>query len=166
MNPQALLPEFDHEIASTRRLLERVPDENLDWRPHPRSWTLGELATHVANLPGWGRFTLTADGLDLANTPPLPPQTDRQGILDLLEETSTSARTALEEATPEQMEEGWTLRKGEDVVFTLPKGVVYRTTVMNHLIHHRGQLSVYLRMLDVPIPGLYGPSADDREGRT
>jgi uncharacterized damage-inducible protein DinB len=166
VNPQALLPEFDREIASTRNLLERVPDEKLDWRPHPRSWTLGELATHVANLPGWGGFTLTTDGLDLADTPPAQPRTDRQGILALLEETSTSARKALEDATPEQMEEDWTLRMGKDVVFTLPKGVVYRTTVMNHLIHHRGQLSVYLRMLDVPVPGLYGPSADDLEGRT
>lgn len=166
MNPQALLPEFDHEIAATRRLLERVPDEKLDWRPHARSWTLGELATHVANLPAWGEFTLTTQGLDLAETPPRGPELDRKGILALLDESSGSARKAIEEASAEEMGDDWTLRRGDDVIFTLPRAVVYRTTVMNHLIHHRGQLSVYLRMLDVPIPGLYGPSADDKEGRT
>jgi uncharacterized damage-inducible protein DinB len=161
MDPQALLPEFDQEIDATRRVLERVPEDRLDWRPHPRSWTLGELATHVAHLPAWGAFTLEHQELDLEGMPPTPARTSRQELLSLLDEMARQARGALEGASAEELERPWTLRMGEQEIFSLPKGVVYRTTVMNHLIHHRGQLTVYLRLLDVPLPGIYGPTADE-----
>ncbi|MGE5114118.1 MAG: DinB family protein [Acidobacteriaceae bacterium] len=161
----ALLPEFDREMAGTRKVLERVPEDKLGWKPHEKSGTLGWLAAHVARLPQWASMTLTTEELD--NSPPggEPPRpnlpTSRQELLDWFDKLSLEARNALANASDEDMLKGWTLLKGGQKLFTMPRAAVLRSFVMNHLIHHRGQLTVYLRMNGAPLPGLYGPSADE-----
>ena len=161
----ALLPEFDHEVASTRRLLARLPDGQLEWRPHPKSMTLGSLATHVSELGYWGQETLNSPAVDLETmTRPagyVPPAT-RTAILEVFEQKMAGARAALVGKTDAELMAPWTLRRGAQEFFTMPKASCWRTFVMNHLIHHRGQLTVYLRQLDVPLPSIYGPSADEQ----
>lgn len=161
MKGSALLPEFDMEVANTRRMLEAIPDGELEYRPADKSSTLGELATHVANLMSWVGLTLGVDELDMAQPFERPQPKDREEILALLDRTAAEARVALESATEEQMASPWTLRTGDQVHFTMPKGVVLRSFVFNHLVHHRGQLVVYLRLLGQKVPGMYGPSADE-----
>ena len=160
----ALLPEFDHEIATTRRLLERVPDGKLDWQPHPKSMSLGRLAEHVGELALWGQVTITQPGVDLETMgrPPgyVPPAT-RAALLEAFDRETAATRTALAGRTDAELMAPWTLRRGAQEFFTMPKASCWRSFVMNHLIHHRGQLSVYLRQLDVPLPSIYGPSADE-----
>jgi len=158
------LPEFDQEMALTRKVLERVPEDRLSWKPHPKSWTLAELATHVAWIGAWTSVTLQMPELDLASptAPPSPkPAATRADLLALFDGMLTVARPALEGADAECLAKPWSLRAGDKVFFTLPRGGVMRTFVLNHLIHHRGQLEVYLRMNDVPLPAIYGPSADE-----
>ena len=161
----ALLPEFDHEVASTRRLLARLPDDQLAWQPHPKSMTLGSLATHLSELGSWGQETLNSPAVDFETmTRPadyVPPGT-RQAILELFEQNMAGARSALVGTTDAELMAPWTLRRGAQEFFTMPKASCWRTFVMNHLIHHRGQLTVYLRQLDVPLPSIYGPSADEQ----
>lgn len=161
----ALLPEFDHEVASTRRLLARLPDDQLAWQPHPKSMTLGSLATHLSELGSWGQETLNSPAVDFETmTRPAdygPPGT-RQAILELFEQNMAGARSALVGKTDAELMAPWTLRRGAQEFFTMPKASCWRTFVMNHLIHHRGQLTVYLRQLDVPLPSIYGPSADEQ----
>ncbi len=161
----ALLPEFDREVAATRRLLDRLPDGKLDWQPHPKSMTLGSLATHLSELGSWGEATLTAPAVDLESMVRpagyVPPAT-RAAIIDAFELKMAGARAALVGKTDEQLMAPWTLRRGAREFFTMPKASCWRTFVMNHLIHHRGQLTVYLRQLDVPLPSIYGPSADEQ----
>jgi uncharacterized damage-inducible protein DinB len=158
----ALLAEFDHEVATTRKLLERVPEDRLSWKPHPRSMSLGGLALHVANLPSWGSSILQTEAFDLAEAPPnLSDPGSRVAILELFEKTTVSTRRALDKIDAEFMVP-WTLKNGGHQMFTLPRLSAFRSFVMNHLIHHRGQLSVYLRLNDVPLPPIYGPSADER----
>ena len=161
MNGAALLPEFDHEIENTRKMLALVPDECLDYRPHEKSWTLRELASHVANLPTWTAPTFRMDELDLAQPfePWIPESRDE--ILAAFDKAASEARLALESASTDTFLEPWTLKAGDRIHFTMPKGVVFRSFVLNHLIHHRAQLGVYLRMCDIAIPGMYGPSADE-----
>ncbi|HWR54611.1 MAG TPA: DinB family protein [Bryobacteraceae bacterium] len=164
MNPgQVLLPEFDHEMANTRRALERVPDGKFGWKPHEKSGTLGWLAGHIAMMPLWAKVTLTTPGLDVmaGDEYKQPAMDTREQLLAVFDEHLADARATIEKATAETFGEPWTLRSGEDEIFTSPKAVVMRSFVMNHMIHHRAQLTVYLRMLDVPVPGLYGPSADE-----
>ena len=162
MNGRALLPEFDQEMTGTRRVLERVPFEHRDFRPHARSWTLLELATHLANLPVWLPLTLEKEELDLEVPMPSPlPPADSPELLNRFDGNVDRARAALEGATPAALEAGWTLRRGEMVVFALPRIAVVRSMILNHMIHHRGQLTVYLRMTGAPVPGLYGRSADE-----
>lgn len=162
----ALLPEFDQEMAGTRMTLERVPVDKFDWRPHPKSGTMGWLATHVANLPSWVVMTLEKDSLDLApaGQPPqrTKPAESREQLLSKFEENVAAARKAIEAANDELMRKPWSLLSGGQTIFTMPKAAVLRGVVMNHLIHHRGQLTVYLRLNDVPVPALYGPSADEQ----
>lgn len=162
---QALLPEFDQEMAGTRKVLERVPEDRLGWRPHPKSMTLGALASHVANLPSWVAFTVNLDELDVA-----PPggdpyrekeKTSRGELLAHFDRHAAEARAVLAEVSDQRWDGPWTLLAGGAKVFTIPRGVCIRTYAMNHLVHHRAQLVVYLRLLDVPVPGLYGPSADE-----
>ena len=162
----SLLPEFDQEAANTRRTLERIPDEKLAWKPHPKSWSMAALASHVANLPHWAVMTLQTDSLDLnppggGEQPRQAEATSRQELLGMFDRTMTAAREAVASASDAQWRESWTLLNGGHAIFSMPKIAVMRSYVMNHLVHHRGQLTVYLRLNDVPVPGLYGPSADE-----
>jgi len=163
-----LLPEFDQEMANTRRLLERVPDGISDWQPHPKSMKLGRLATHVAETPGWATRAFLKDELDIA--PPGGPSPrgnilpTTAEILSLFDANVAEARAALAAASDEEFRKPWTFKVTGKTFWTKPKYEVYRIMSLNHMIHHRAQLGVFLRLLDVPIPGMYGPSADDRMG--
>ena len=159
---EALLPEYDHEMATTRRLLDRVPEEHFDWAPHDKSMTLGRLAGHLAGIPYWCTATLDATGLDLADMPPPPPAATRVALLAEFDAKSAKARADLAGATDAILLAPWTLKKDGQALFTMPRISVLRTFVMNHTIHHRGQLSVYLRLKDVPVPPIYGPTADEQ----
>lgn len=158
----ALLPEFEQEMSTTRSLLAVVPEADRAWGPHPRSYTLGNLAVHIANLPRWVEVTLNRSELDLAAafdwTPPAYSTTAAN--LAYFDESVARARAALQAASDAVFMEPWTLRTGSQVHFTLPKAAVYRSFCLNHIVHHRGQLSVYLRLRDVPLPMIYGPTAD------
>jgi len=161
----ALLPEFDHEMATTRRLLERVPPAELGWRPHPRSMTLGQLIHHLANLPMWCRETLEHPAIDLdtfGGQVLLADPVSREAVLRDFDTRVAAARQALADASDAHLLAMWTLRKGPQEVFSMPRISAIRSFVMNHLVHHRGQLSVYLRLKDVPLPPIYGPSADEQ----
>lgn len=161
MNGAMLLPEFDQEMANTRRMLESVPDEKLAYKPHEKSYTLRDLAAHIANIPMWTTMTLTTDGLDLSQPFDRVIPSSTAEILEQFDGNVTGARATLERASADDMMVPWTLRSGDQVHFTMPRAATFRAFVMSHLIHHRAQLGVYLRLLDVPVPGMYGPSADD-----
>jgi uncharacterized damage-inducible protein DinB len=158
----ALLPEFDHEMAVTRTLLSRVPDGVFNWKPHPKSMSLGQLARHVATLPLWGVVTLTQPAFDLAANPPLAPCQTRAEVLQLFDTHVAQTRAALVGIDDATLMTPWSLQQGGHTLFSMPKAGVWRTFVMSHLIHHRAQLGVYLRMHDVPLPAMYGPTADER----
>lgn len=162
----ALLPEFDLEMASTRKMLERVPEDAFDWKPHAKSMTLGRLATHLAQIPIWGSRALTTEAFDFAppsGAPaPVPQLPSRAAILALFDENVAGTRAALAQAADAEMGKPWSLLRGGSVVFTMPRIAVLRSMLFSHSIHHRGQLSVYLRLRDVPVPGMYGPSADEK----
>jgi len=162
---ELLLPEFDEEMAATRRVLERVPDGNASWKPHPKSMTLGRLATLVAELPAWVVNTITRDELDIMppGGPPLKFEAlDRTSrILELFDRNAAAARAALATASDAEFKKPWAFKVGGRTVATNPKFTVYRRTVLNHLVHHRGQLTVYLRLNDAAIPAVYGPTADE-----
>jgi uncharacterized damage-inducible protein DinB len=157
----ALLPEFDHETATTRKVLERVPDGRFDWKPHAKSMSLGQLAGHLATLLTWGHTTLTQPQFDLAGDFHMPPMTTRADLLAVFDKTTAEARAALVGRNDAEMMAPWTLKQGDKTLFTMPKAAVLRTFVMNHMIHHRAQLGVYLRLNDIPLPSVYGPSADE-----
>ena len=159
---QALLPEFDQEMKTTRRILENTQTEKLTWKPHNKSFSFGDLATHVANLASWGTTIMGSDELDIGGNFPRPQIESTQDILDLFDKNVADTRAALAAASDQDFMKPWTLRKGDHKIFTLPKVAVVRTMVMNHVIHHRGQLSVYLRLNDIPVPSIYGPSADEQ----
>jgi uncharacterized damage-inducible protein DinB len=157
----ALLTEYDHEMATTRRLLERLPDDKLAWKPHDKSMSFGELATHLTNLPFWGVAILTGDSYDLASGPPRPTaKQSRSEVLVAFDETIKRTRAAMDKTDAEYLGM-WTLRRSGQELFSLPRVTAFRSFVMNHIIHHRGQLSVYLRLNDVPVPPIYGPTADE-----
>lgn len=161
-----LIPEFDAEMAATRRVLERVPMDDPDWKPHEKSMALGYLAALVATLPGWTTMTLKRTELDIK-----PPEGKTWGhdaprthaeLLERFEKDVREGRAALLEATEEEFQVPWTLRMGEQELMTQPRWLVYRQSVINHLVHHRAQLGVYLRLLGIPVPAIYGPSADEQ----
>ena len=162
---EALLPEFDQEMATTRKTLERVPEEKFDWKPHEKSTTLGSLATHLANLPSWVGHTIDKEELDTAppGQPPLriEPARTRDEVLAAFDRNVAAARAALAGASDERLLGPWTLLQGGNKVLTLPRATVLRSFVMSHSIHHRAQLGVYLRLNDIPVPSVYGPSADE-----
>jgi uncharacterized damage-inducible protein DinB len=160
----ALLPEFDHELTLTRRLLERAPEDRFDWKPHEKSMSLGGLATHLANLPTWAEIALKQSEFDLAASPPAPLASSRRELLERIDRNTANARAALAGRTDGELMAPWTLKSGSHTIFTMPKTSVLRSFCLNHIVHHRGQLSVYLRLLNVPVPSIYGPSAD--EGQT
>jgi uncharacterized damage-inducible protein DinB len=160
----ALAAELKHEAATTRRLLERVPEDKLDWRPHAKSMTLGRLAGHIGELLGWGRATVAQPEVDLGAI----PEDQRgavaesvEGLLGVFDRGVADFAAALEATEDEQMYEPWKLRNGEQVMFEMPRIAALRGFVYSHLIHHRGQLTVFLRLLDVPLPQTYGPTADE-----
>ena len=163
----SLLPEFDHEFATTRKLLERVPDADLGWKPHEKSMSLGELATHVANVGTfWCTQTIRSPFYDVAAQPDpearLASAASRAELLAAFDEKMKVARAAVANASDGEMMAPWTLKSGDHEIVTMPRVAVYRSFVMNHMIHHRGQLSVYLRLRNVPLPSIYGPSADEQ----
>ena len=159
-----LLPEYDAEMANTRKCLERLPDEKLGFKPHGKSWPMGSLASHLARIPTWAHYTLTMPELDLAahqapdqNT----PFTSTAALLSAFDRHVAEGRAAIASAGDDVMAQPWTLKMGSQVFFTLPKAAVLRTFVFSHLVHHRAQLTIYLRLNDIPVPGMYGPSADE-----
>jgi uncharacterized damage-inducible protein DinB len=156
-----LLTEFDHEMGTTRRLLERIPDAKFDWKPHEKSMTLGGLATHLSNLPNWGTTILTDVSYDLAAGPPnLTQSASRADVLAQFDAAVGRTRTALDK-TDAELAAQWKLKRGDQELFSLPRAAAFRTFVLYHVVHHRGQLSVYLRLNDVPVPAIYGPTADE-----
>jgi uncharacterized damage-inducible protein DinB len=160
----SLLSAFDHIIEGTRQHLESIPDDRLGWKPHDKSYSIGDLGTHLANLPSWVMMTLGQDELDVAPPGEDPPRMEPLGssgeMVSTIDENATAARAAIEGASDEDLMAEWTLLKGGEALFTLPKIAVLRTFVMDHMIHHRGQLTVYLRLLDIPVKQTFGPTAD------
>ena len=163
---QSLLPEFDHEMRTTRRLIERIPDGRADWQPHPKSMTLGQLAAHVAAMIKWASGTIRLAELDLSSPGAAqyaPPRFETTAALvETFDANVREARADIAGASDADLMVGWTLRSGEHTILSLPRVAALRSFVMNHHIHHRGQLSVYLRLLDVPLPSIYGPTADEK----
>jgi uncharacterized damage-inducible protein DinB len=162
---QTLLPEFDHEMAMTRKVLDRIADDRLAWKPHPKSWDMRSLATHLATLPSWTNATIDLTELDYApvGAPPYraPLLETRDAILAAFDDNVGKARSSLAGASDATLLANWTLLKGGEHVLTMPRVAVLRSFVLNHLIHHRGQFTVYLRQNDIAVPGVYGPSADE-----
>jgi uncharacterized damage-inducible protein DinB len=159
---QLALGDLNHELNTTRKLLERVPEAHLDWKPHEKSMTLGGLALHVATIPYWLIRVLEADFFDLTTAGRNPPPTTVKEILDAFEERVAAMRQALDSTDDAALTQPWQLRRGEQVLQTMPRVAVIRAMGINHMVHHRAQLSVYLRMLDVPLPPMYGPTADEQ----
>jgi len=156
----ALLPEFDHEMATTRKTLERVPDDKLGWKPHEKSMTLGRLASHIAEMPSWGSVGLNMDSLDMSNYKPWQGAS-REEILGVFDKNVAEARAAIAAADDAKYMSNWSLTAGGQTLLTMPKIAVVRSFMLNHVIHHRGQFSVYLRLNDIAVPSIYGPSADE-----
>lgn len=160
---QMLLPEFDHEMANTRKMLERVPDGKFAFKPHEKSMTLGRLAAHTAEIPSYATATLRVEKMDFTgDEKPFSPAT-RKEMLDAFDKYVVEARELLSTATDEDLMKTWTLTFKGQQIFSMPRSAVLRSMVMSHLVHHRAQLGVYLRMNNVEIPGMYGPSADERD---
>ena len=156
----AFLPEFDQEMKTTRSLLERVPFENPTWKPHAKSTSLGGLASHIANLAGFGPMIAEQNERNFGGAAPVPEATSTEELLKRFDENVAKSRTSIANVKESTLGDTWTLRSGDHVIFALPRAVVLRTMLMNHMIHHRGQLSVYLRENNVPLPSIYGPTAD------
>ena len=162
---QAMLEQFKQESAGTRKALECVPFDKAEWAPHEKSMTLGRLAGHIAEMPGWGASILTTDEFDMAPadgeayTPPIHESTD--DVLATFDQGVSAIEAALPDVTDEAFGKHWSLKSGGEEVMGGPRGALFGNMVTNHIIHHRGQLSVYLRLCDVPVPGMYGPSADE-----
>jgi uncharacterized damage-inducible protein DinB len=165
---QSLLPEFDMEMASTRKVLERLPDDKLDWKCHEKSNTIGWVANHLADILSWVDMTMNQGSFDVH--PPggepyrSPSLTTRREIVDLFDRNCAAAREVLACADDARFAEPWSLLKSGETLLTMPKGVCIRLWVFNHSIHHRAHLLVYLRLNDAPVPGMYGPSADETGG--
>lgn len=159
----SLLPEFDREMGLTRKALERVPDGKFDWKPHPTSVTLGRLAEHLTEMPLWATTTMTLSELEASTQrpPEYQPPSTRAAVIAQFDTQYRSARQHLVNKTDAEFAAPWTLKNGGKEVFTAPKAMVMRNFVLNHMIHHRGQLMVYFRMLGVPVPSIYGPSGDE-----
>jgi uncharacterized damage-inducible protein DinB len=161
-----ILPEFDHEVANTRKVLERVPEGKPDYKPHEKSMAMDRLAGHLAELPGWAKETILQDSIvvggQAAGQPGPLKMTSRKQLLEEFDKRVAAGRAAIASASDEDFMKPWSLIAGGKTIFTLPKIVVLRGFVMNHMIHHRAQLGVYLRLNNVPVPSIYGPSADEQ----
>ncbi len=159
---QKFLAQLEEEAIATRKMLSVVPDDKFNWQPHPKSMTVQHLASHVAEIPGWFTLALNTDGLDVSNSQFHPPViNNRAELLDFFEQKLAQGRSSLQNATDEDLKPNWTMRYGDRVVSVRPKEDVIRMS-MSQIIHHRAQLGVFLRLLDVPIPGPYGPSVDEK----
>lgn len=159
---QTIIPQMLHEAAQTKKMLEKVPYDKGDWRPHAKSTNLWRLACHIADLFSWISMVVNTEELDFSKTPYKTPELKgEEELLQRLQKNVDEDVKALEGISDERLRENWTLRSGEHVIFTMPRIAVIRGVCLSHIIHHRGQLSVYLRLLDVPVPGMYGPSADE-----
>jgi uncharacterized damage-inducible protein DinB len=162
---EALLPEFDQEMANTRKTLERVPADKFTWKPHPKSFSMIALSTHIANMIGWAVDTMNKDSFDVSppGAPPYKeePAASPKALLEKFDKGVAGARGALAAASDEDFMKPWSLLAGGKTLFTMPRVVCIRSFVMNHVIHHRAQLGVYLRLNDIPVPSIYGPSADE-----
>ena len=159
-----LLPEFDHEMGTTRRLLERVPESALAWQPHGKSMSLGQISDHLSKLAEWANIIMSTTGFDLAALDPKFRATNPESaaaVLRTFDTTVKAARAELAAKIDAEYLVAWTLKSGSHEIFTLPRFSALRSFVLNHTIHHRGQLSVYLRLNDVPVPSIYGPTADE-----
>lgn len=164
----SFLPEFDHEMETTRKTLERVPEDKPDWKPHDTSMPISRLAGHIAEMVGFGAMTFQGDSFDFAppgGKPTMQPtvMTSRKQLLEIFDKNVANTRAAVSKASDEDLQKVWTLMNGGKTFFAMPRITVLRSMILNHIIHHRGQLSVYLRMNKVPVPSIYGPSGD--EGR-
>ena len=157
----SLLPEFDSEMATTRRVIERLKEDKYDWAPHEKSMKAGRLASHIAEMTVWGTIGITQDSLDLAGGHESFNAASREELLAAFDRNVAECRKAIEGAGDQTFMQSWSLMNGSDTIMTLPKIAVIRTFVLNHIIHHRGQLSVYLRLTDTAVPSIYGPSADE-----
>jgi uncharacterized damage-inducible protein DinB len=161
----AFLPELDHEMALTRKTLERVPDDKFTYKPHEKSMEMGALALHIAMMADWGADTLGSDSFDVAPVDgpayQMPTAKNTAEVLALFDKNVARLRNALASADNEAMMKSWSLLNGGQPIFTMPRGAVLRSMIFNHIVHHRGQLTVYLRMNNIPVPALYGPSADE-----
>jgi uncharacterized damage-inducible protein DinB len=158
---EGLLTEYDHEMATTRKLLERIGSANLAWKPHERSMSLGGLATHLSTIPQWGGTILNEPSFDLASAGPnVQEKTSHADILAAFDASTKQTRTWLDKSDAE-LAAPWTLKRGGQEVFTMPRVAAFRSFVLYHIVHHRGQLSVYLRLNGIPVPAIYGPSADE-----
>lgn len=162
---QAFGLELKNELATTRRLLERVPTDHLDWQPHPKSMSIGKLASHMALLIGFLDMALQGADTDMAQVQWPPAPTSNADILSQFDANSEKLHQALASVEDATFHDKWTMRHGEKVIMSMPRTAVTRVLVLNHLIHHRGQLSVYLRLLDIPVPAIYGGSADEQPQR-
>ena len=159
---EMLLPEFDSEMANTRKVLERVPEDKFGWKPHEKSFAMGRLASHIAEMPGWVAYTINLDELELTpGQAPFNAPTSAE-LLGTFDKNVSEARAAIAGAKDDDLAKVWTLKYGGQLMLSMPRVAILRGMVMNHLIHHRGQLTTYLRALDLPVPGLYGPSADEK----
>lgn len=158
-----VLPDLDAEVQSTRQALERVATDKFGFSPHPRSKSMIWLATHVATLPGWGTMCLQTDELRLDGMKPDPEPKDTAELLERFDKAVAELRAELAKATPEALAKEWACYFGEREILRMPRAAVLRNVVMNHLIHHRGQLTMYFRMAGIPVPGMYGPSADETD---
>lgn len=160
-----ILPEFDHEIGNTRKVLERVPEGKPDYKPHEKSMPMGRLAGHLAELPGWAKETILQNSIEIRQGDPknVPlVMASRKQLLEEFDKRAAAGRAAIAGASDEELMKPWSLIANGKTIFTLPKIAVLRGFVMNHMIHHRAQLGVYLRLNDVPVPSIYGPSADEQ----
>jgi len=159
---EALLPEFDREMASTRKILEAVPDDKMGWAPHGKSMSLGKLTGHIAQLPDWAAGTMKTENLSLDDSYVPFMASSREELMKAFDNYTSQCREALANASDEEFMKVWKMDYKGKTVMEMPRIAVIRTMILNHMIHHRGQLSVYLRLLDIPVPGMYGPSADEK----
>lgn len=159
---ETLLPEFDEEMSNTRKLLACVPDGKFDYKPHEKSMTLGRLASHVAEMPSWAAYTLASETLDLPVDAKPRVAGSKAELMEMFDKNVPEAREKIAAASNEDWRKIWTLKIGDKAVLSMPRSKVMRSMVMNHMVHHRAQLGVFLRLNDVMFPGMYGPSADEK----
>lgn len=160
----SMLPEFDHEMANTRKTLERVPDDKFNWKPHEKSFSMGSLASHLSNLPSWTNVAVETDEFDMApggNRMTTPECHNQKELLAIFDENVAKARASMAGVSDEKLFGTWSLKNNGQHILSMPRIAVLRNFVLNHNVHHRAQLGVYLRLNDIPVPSIYGPSADE-----